>query len=99
VYEGKVVDKAADIPEPQLWKAHPYVPKKEVKPTSMGKIRGRPPKPGSVADTARAGLVLSLMNGSPKTNDDETTSSGSSLNEYGEPPTGENELVMNLGSI
>lgn len=99
VYEGKVVDKAPDIPEPQLWKSHPYVPKKEVKPTAMGKIRGRPPKPGSVADTARAGLVLSLLNGSPKTKEDETNSSGSSLNDYGDPPTGENELVMDLGFV
>jgi len=94
VYEGKVVDKAPDIPEPQMYKPHPYVPKKAVATTAMGKFRGRPPNPGSIADGARSGLIVNLMNRCPE----EASSSGSSLNE---PPSDDNtnELVMNLGTI
>ena len=95
VYEGRVVDKAPGIPEPQMWKPHPYVPKKTVTPTSMGKIRGRPPQPGSAAAAARSGVILNLMNGTSKSD----SSSGSSLSGAAEPPEGENELIMELGSV
>jgi len=95
VYEGRVVDKTPDIPEPPMWKPHPYVPKKAVTPTSMGKIRGRPPQPGSAAATARSGVILNLMNGTSKSD----SSSGSSLSGAADPPEGENELIMDLGRV
>ena len=99
LYEGKVVDKAPDIPEPQLWKTHPYKPKKAVTPTSMGKVRGRPPKEGSIADNMRKGIIT-LMSGGGSSG---STSSASSFNGHAEqepePDNGTNELVMNLGSV
>jgi hypothetical protein len=102
LYEGKVVDKTPDIPEPQLWKPHPYKPKKAVTPTAMGKVRGRPPKTGSVADNVRKGIVT-LMSGSGGSGGESSgsTSSVSSFNGQPEPEPndGTNELVMNLGSV
>jgi hypothetical protein len=102
VYEGKVVDKTPDIPDPPMWVEHPYVPKKLPKPTAMGKIRGRPPHAGSIAEKARAGLIMNMMIGGPKSEEStESVSSGSSLNGSDPLPAvaGENELIMNLGSI
>ena len=103
VYEGKVVDKTPDIPDPPMWVEHPYVPKKVPKPTAMGKIRGRPPHAGSIAEKARTGLIVNMMSGGPKSEENEdTASSGSSLNGSGDLPpavAGENELILNLGSI
>jgi len=103
VYEGKVVDKTPDIPDPPMWVEHPYVPKKVPKPTAMGKIRGRPPHAGSIAEKARAGLIMNMMSGNPKSEEStDSASSGSSLNGSRDIPSavaGENELIMNLGSI
>ena len=101
VYEGKVVDKTPDIPDPPMWVEHPYVPKSVPKPTAMGKIRGRPPHAGSIAEKARAGLIVNMMSGAPKSEEStDSASSGSSLNGTGTPAVaGENELIMNLGSI
>jgi hypothetical protein len=102
VYEGKVVDKAPGIPEPVMAKYHAYTPSKAVVPTSMGKFVGRPPKSGSAADNARKG-ILTLMGGggggSSSSSSTSTSSSASSMGEHGAPPEGENELIMNLGSI
>jgi hypothetical protein len=103
LYEGKVVDKTPDIPEPQLWKPHPYKPKKAVTPTAMGKVRGRPPKTGSVADNVRKGIVT-LMSGSGGVSGGESSGSTSSVSSFNgqpelEPNDGTNELVMNLGSV
>ena len=107
LYEGKVVDKAPDIPEPKLWKEHPYKPKKPVTPTAMGKVRGRPPKEGSIADNMRKGIIT-LMSGSGGSGvvsgggeSSGSTSSVSSFNGHPEPEPddGTNELIMNLGSI
>jgi len=83
-------------------KYHAYTPSKAVVPTSMGKFVGRPPKSGSAADNARKG-ILTLMGGggggSSSSSSTSTSSSASSMGEHGAPPEGENELIMNLGSI
>jgi hypothetical protein len=104
LYEGKVVDKTPDIPEPQLWKTHPYKPKKAVTPTAMGKVRGRPPKTGSIADNMRKGIITLMGGGGGGggggvSENSGSTSSVSSFNGQPEPDDGTNELVMNLGSV
>ena len=109
VYEGRVVEKGPDIPEPKMWPDHPYKPKKAATPTSMGKYVGRPPKNGSMADSLRKGIIT-LMNpdaaagagsgsAAAATDGASSSSSVSSAEELGEPPEGENELIMNLGSV
>ena len=110
VYEGKVVDKTPDIPEPQLWKSHPYTPKKVVTPTAMGKIRGRPPKEGSTAAAARSGILTIMTNAgrdstaaSPSLSSSDSSTNSREVEaeqeQEQEPDDGTNELIMNLGTI
>ena len=61
VFEGKVVDKAPNIPEPQLWKVHHAEPKKMPEFTKNGKIRGRRPKEGTPISKMRQDIILNMM--------------------------------------
>jgi hypothetical protein len=76
-----------------MWPDHPYKPKKAVTPTSTGRFVGRPPKQGSMADNLRKGIIT-IKN--PAGDNSRSSSDGEEL---AAPPSGENELIMNLGSI
>jgi hypothetical protein len=94
---GKAVNKdEAPPPKVKPKQIRVYIPEQPVTITASGKVRGRPPRPGSAAAAAREKVAVA-----PSSPPSEETDNKSNLSSNAGDGDGEetNELIMNLGSV
>jgi hypothetical protein len=99
---GKAVNKdEAPPPKVKPKQIRVYIPEQPVTVTANGKVRGRPPRPGSAAATAREKVAVAAGEISVPSPPSEETDAKSNLSSNAGDGDGEetNELIMNLGSV